>query len=244
VTAVPGQYNPNFSANDSKNPLATGVVPVKVTADTTKATLVASKPEVLDSKGGITVGCKLSRNSLKQCTGTAFVGNKSVGSAKKTIATAGSRSVNVRIPLSKATQDAIAKSVGGSSVTVRVTGTRFELARTLTASAKLTVVPASVAAVPTAPAFGTNSATLTRGGSAFLKALAKKVGKAKTTVCTGYPDRSTRTSRKRSLALARAAAACSALKTAKLKGKFKTSVASTAAGTRKQPRRIKITILR
>jgi outer membrane protein OmpA-like peptidoglycan-associated protein len=244
VTAAPGQYNPNFTANDSKNPVVTGVVPIKVTPDTTTATLVASKPEVLDSKGGITVGCRFSKNSLKDCTGTGFVGGKSVGAAKKTLTAAGTRSVNIRIPLSKATRATIAKSLAGTSVTVRVSGTRFELVRTLTASAKLTVVPATVAATPTAPAFGTNSATLTKGGTSFLKSIAKRVKTAKTITCTGYPDRATRSSKRRALARARASAACKALKKAKLKGKFKLALASRPAGSTKKPLRVKITIAR
>jgi FtsP/CotA-like multicopper oxidase with cupredoxin domain len=244
VSASPGNYNPSFSVSDGKNPLATSAVPIKVTPDTTTVATVLAKPEALDSKGRLTIGCRTSRISLRRCTAQALIANKVVGQATGTVAAVGARSVSVRIQLSKAARKSIAKSLGGVSVTIKAAAVRFELARDLSGSGKTTVVPAALAVLPSAPAFSTNGTSLTKGGKSFLKSLAKTVKTAKTVTCTGYPDTATRSSRRRALAAARASAACKALKSNKLKAKFKTAVAKKPAGSRKRPTRIKITIAR
>jgi FtsP/CotA-like multicopper oxidase with cupredoxin domain len=230
VTAPPGTFSPTFTVNDGKNPAVNGNVQITVTPPVFSA-LVSAREKLVKKK--ITVGCKFVLPSIGSCQGIAKRGTKQVGSAKRTSA-GGLASLNVGVTLSKSTRAAVAKSVGGVPVAVTMNALRTDNASPFAAGKKTKVVPPRIKVIS---AFGAFKGTkLTNHAKRYLKSLAKKIGTAKTVVCTAHPNRG---SNSKTVATLRAKAACKALIAGGAKGTF-TSVGSRS----KHNRRIEVTVIR
>lgn len=217
VTAAPGSYVATISANDGHNTAVTGTIAFTVTQPTKQLSAVVDKPERL-VKRAITVGCLLNRAALKSCRADVLVGATRVGRATKTLPATGKALTNVRVVLGSSTRRQVARSVGGVLVNVKLLAAAFDAPGVpLTASAKTRVVAPRVVTTLRSGGFSTGSAKPSRSGRAYLKKIAKQVGRAKQIVCVA-PSSSL------SLSKRRAKAACSALKSAGLKApKFKTA---------------------
>jgi hypothetical protein len=230
VTDPPGNYSPQFGVNDGKNSTVNGNVAITVTPPVLSA-LVSAREKLVKKK--ITVGCRFLIPAIKTCSAAVKRGAKQVGAATGT-AGAGKASSNVGVTLSKSTRAAVAKSVGGVPVSVALAATRTDQATSFTAGKTTKVVPPRIRVRTTFAAF--RGRRLTKRGTSYLKSLAKKIGTAKTVVCTAHPDRG---SNSKVVATARALAACAVLSKNGAKGKFQ-SVGSRA----KHDKRAEITIIR
>jgi hypothetical protein len=201
-------------------------------------TALVQRPERLVSRS-ITVGCRLRAAVLRTCRATVLRGGKRIGRATKTLNLTGKRTANVRVPLNRASRRLIGKSIAGVAVQVRLLALTFTPPSNLTASRNTRVVAPRVNARPRLAVFKAGSAKRTKAGAAFLRKVAKQVGRAKRIVCTAHPDAGLSRVRGRALSRSRAAAGCTVLRKAGLKAKF-TRRGSTGAADR----RIQLTILR
>ena len=216
VIASPGDYVATFSANDGKHPAVTGTVKYTVTPNGNLLTGIVNKPEVL-RKRAITVGCRLTSASVKSCRATVLRKGKRVGRNTKTLPATGKTLANVRVALKRSIRRAIARSIPGVPVRVNFLGTSFLLPGTHADSRKTRVVAPRVVSRPRFAAFKPGSAAATRRGKVFLKKVAKQVKRAKRVTCTARPDAGAGAA----LAKARAATACSIMKSAGLSASFK-----------------------
>jgi hypothetical protein len=226
VTAPPGEYQVTVAANDGKNPAQNATQ--KITVLPKELTGVVTNPEVM-KKGKITVGCRLDRKALKSCRGTVTRKKKRIGRATKNLSRTGTSKANVAIPLTRATQRSVARSVPGVGVDVSFLATAFDVVKNLTDLQSIRVVAPKVVARPGLSVFGATSAGITDAGKAYLTKIAKQVGTAKRVTCTARPPQ----------AKARATAACAFLKAQGLKAKTR----SVGAGGRAS-RRLQLTIER
>jgi FtsP/CotA-like multicopper oxidase with cupredoxin domain len=227
VSAPAGEYLATITANDGKNSAVNGQV--KITVPPGKAfTGIVDRPERL-KKGAITVGCRLTRSTLKSCRATVVSKKKRVGRATKTLLVTGTGLANVSVPLTTAIRRSIAKSVPGVAVDLSFLGTTFDVATSLADTQATRVVAPKVVTRPSLSVFNLGGAGLTKAGKTYLAKVAKQVGTAKRITCTARPP----------TAKARATAACAYLKARKLKAKFKSAGAGAPAS-----RRIVLTIER
>ena len=216
VTAPPGDYVATFSADDGKHPPVTSTVKYTVTASGKLLTGIVNKPEVL-RKGAITVGCRLVVATLKSCRATVLSKGKTVGQKSKSVPATGTILSNVVVALKGSLRRKAAHSIPGVPVTVNFLGTSFNLPGNLTDTRTTRVVAPRVVASPKFAAFRAGSAKATKKGKRFLVRAAKQVKVAKRITCTARPD----AGGGRAQAGARARTACSLMKKAGLKAKFK-----------------------
>jgi FtsP/CotA-like multicopper oxidase with cupredoxin domain len=227
VTAPPGDYVATFSADDGHHPPVTSTVKYTVTANGKLLTGIVNKPEVLRQRS-ITVGCRLVVATIKSCRATVLRKGKQVGRNTKNVAAVGTQLANVSVPLAGSVRRLVARSIPGVPVSARFLGTSFNLPGNLTDTRTTRVVAPRVVASPKFAAFKLGSAKPTRKGKRFLVKAAKQVKVAKRITCTARPD----SGGGASLAKARARTACSLMKKAGLKAKFKRVGKSSPANRR------------
>jgi hypothetical protein len=217
VTAAAGSYVATIAVSDGHNPAVTGTITFTVTQATNQLSAVVDKPERLVNRA-ITVGCLLNRAALKSCRADVLVAATRVGRTTKTLPTTGKALTNVAVVLASSTRRAVAHSIPGVLVNVKVLASTFDAPGVpLTASKQTRVVAPRVVAKLRSGGFAAGSAKPSRRGRAYLKKIAKQVGRAKQIVCVA-PSPSL------SLSKRRAKAACAAIKSAGLKApRFKTA---------------------
>jgi hypothetical protein len=196
---------------------------------------IVTRPERINSKGAITVGCRLLVATLKSCRPSVLRGTTRVGRKTRRVAKTGTKLVNISVALKRSIRRVIARSVPGVPVTIGFLGTSFTLPGNMTDSRPTRVVARSVVARPKFNAFQRGNAQTTARGTTYLTKVANQVKVAKRVTCVARPDRGAGAS----LARKRAAAACLIMRQAGLTAKFK------SIGRRSPPsRRLTVTIVR
>jgi outer membrane protein OmpA-like peptidoglycan-associated protein len=182
--------------------------------------LAVQAPEaVVATSDRPTVGCRAIGGPLTSCTVRAYVevthrdGTKErvlVGRGKVGAVASGS-SEPVKLTLTPRGRRLLSR-VGGVKVELSIAG-RGTSGKTLHATDQARLLPAQTRLVTARGLFASDSPSMSASGRRYVNRLARKLHHVKTVVCTGYTDSMGNSAYNERLALARAKAVCSALRT-------------------------------
>ena len=132
-----GTYTVRFTASDGHHPTVTKSTKLTIKPGALAA-LIGRRVRVKD--GAISVRCRVANGSIKNCTASALLNGKQVGSASGHRSHRGNRSITLKIKLSKAAQHAIAQARQGVTIVIRLAAHKFGSKSKLLAGAKTAVV--------------------------------------------------------------------------------------------------------
>jgi hypothetical protein len=132
-----GKYSVRFTASDGHHPTVSKSMKLTIKPGALAA-LIGRRVRV--SKGAISVRCRVAKGSIKNCIATALLNGKQVGSRSGHLSHRGSRSITLKIKLSKAAQRAISHASHGVTIVIHLAGHKFGSKSKLLAGATTTAV--------------------------------------------------------------------------------------------------------
>ncbi len=132
-----GKYTATFTASDGHHPPVAKSVKITIKPGAL-ATVIGRRVRL--KNGSISVRCQVANGSIKNCSATALLNGKQVGSASGHHRKRGNRSITLNIKLSKAARQAISRARRGVTIAVHLAAHKFGSTSKLLAGASTTAL--------------------------------------------------------------------------------------------------------